>query len=137
MRRTVIKGGIIAALAAGAVCIPIAAANAAVISGSTVWFNLSSDRHWESGDWRGPGSGRARACGDVQKSTQTSPSQGLATFRDIAVVPDMEGPSRTVYPDDPALCTQYGNTSTGFTYYTRFSARKTTGAPGGWAQAGN
>ncbi|WP_370414224.1 hypothetical protein [Streptomyces fradiae] len=98
--------------------LPAGVAVAGEISGSRLPFSIATSGSKEDGDrWNGPGSGHARACGDV-------PTSDLKTFsayvyQDKSFMPDPQIASTSRNYRSGYGCGSYGGTTTGGKYYTK------------------
>ncbi|MER7765020.1 hypothetical protein [Streptomyces sp. NPDC097619] len=98
--------------------LPVGVAAAGEITNSRLPFSIATSGSAEDGDrWNGPGSGHARACGDV-------PTSDLKTFsgyvyQDKSFLPDPQIASTSRNYSSGYGCGSYGGTTTGGKYYTK------------------
>ncbi|WP_418957677.1 hypothetical protein [Streptomyces tritici] len=121
MRRTLTKSRksvVVGTLAAMLVGVPVATAVAAEISSSRLPFAIATGGSKEDGDrWRGPGSGHAKACGDVPVNDTRTFSAYIYQDRSFRPDPQIASTSRS-YRSGYG-CGAYKGTSTGSKYYTK------------------
>ncbi|GHI88794.1 hypothetical protein [Streptomyces xanthophaeus] len=98
--------------------LPVGIAAAGEITNSRLPFSIATAGSKEDGDrWNGPGSGHAKACGDVPAS-QTQTFSGYV-YQDKNLMPDPKIASVSKNYSSAYGCGSYGGTTTGGKYYTK------------------
>ncbi|GGW60404.1 hypothetical protein GCM10010503_42180 [Streptomyces lucensis JCM 4490] len=114
------KLAVVGALTAVAIAVPAAGAIAAEINGSRLPFSIATGGSDEDGDrWKGPGSGHAKACGDVPVNDTRTFSAYI--YQDKRLRPDPQIASTSRSYRQAYGCGSYKGTSTSGKYYTKVS----------------
>ncbi|KUH39072.1 MULTISPECIES: hypothetical protein [Streptomyces] len=114
------RTAVVAAATAVAVVVPAFSAVAGEISGSRLPFAIATAGSKEDGDrWAGPGSGHARACGDVPTSHVQTFSGYV--YEDVSWAPDSKKASVSKNYSSAYGCGSYAGTGTNKKYYTKAS----------------